>query len=319
MARSRPENSTNVRIRSVAYAEWATLRLSAAVAPRWATERAVDRFLATRRRHPSAPAAAFRRTGVGRLHDLDGTRIVSRSWGDEDAPVVLLLHGWNGSATDFRHLVPALVAAGRRVVAVEAPGHGESDGDSASALHLARALAVVAADLGPAEAVVAHSLGGAAAAWAVAEGLRTERLVLVAPAALPGRYVERAALALGDRFGPRLLRALEDRVGAPVRELDLERSLARVDRPVWIVHDTTDRETPVAPVLPLVEGRADRRLLLTDLLGHRRVLADPTVARAVAALVRGEAVAPCPHGRVPGTCAACGLQDHLFDRDRRAA
>ncbi|MCB9688577.1 MAG: alpha/beta fold hydrolase [Alphaproteobacteria bacterium] len=293
------------------------LKAAAVVAPAWTTDRAVERFLATRRRRASPAAAAFRLTGEGRLHDVDGTRIVSRSWG-EGRPV-LLLHGWNGSATDFRHLVPAITAAGFRAVALDAPGHGESDGDEASAVHLARALEVVGAHTGPAAAVVAHSLGGAAASLAVSRGLSTDRLVLLAPAALPGRYVERAAASLGASFGPRLVRALEARVGTPVRELDLERSLAAVDAPVWIVHDTSDRETPLAPVRPLVADHEGRHLLLTDLLGHRRVLADPFVVRTVASLVAGERVAPCAHGRVRGACASCGLSHLMYDRDRRAA
>lgn len=314
MSQTRPKNRTNVRIHDRAFL--VALRAAALVAPAWTTDRAVERFMATRRHRASPAAAAFRRTGDGRLHDVDGTRVVSRSWG-EGRPV-LLLHGWNGSATDFRHLVPAITAAGFRAVAIDAPGHGESDGDEASAVHLARALEVVAATTGPAAAVVAHSLGGAAAAMAVARGVRTDRLVLLAPAALPGRYVERAAAALGD-LGPRLVRALETRVGTPVRHLDLEHSLERIHTPVSIVHDTSDRETPLAPVRPLVAGHAGRELLLTDLLGHRRLLADPSVVRAVAALVAGDAVAPCAHGRVRGACASCGLSHHLYDRDRRAA
>jgi pimeloyl-ACP methyl ester carboxylesterase len=43
-----------------------------------------------------------------------------------DGPAVLLLHGWPDSADLWRHQVPALVAAGHRVVAPDLRGFGDS-------------------------------------------------------------------------------------------------------------------------------------------------------------------------------------------------
>ena len=46
------------------------------------------------------------------------------SWGN--GPTVLLVHGWNGRATQLGGFVEPLVARGYRVVAFDAFGHGES-------------------------------------------------------------------------------------------------------------------------------------------------------------------------------------------------
>ncbi len=308
-------NSTNVRkVEEGAFL--LGLKVGAAVAPAWTADRAIDRFLRTSRRPPSEAAASFRASGEVTTAEVEGRRVVARSWGV--GRPVLLLHGWNGGVTDFRHVVPGLVAAGYRAVAIDAPGHGESEGDEANAVLLGRSLAAVAAGLGPVRAVVAHSLGGASAAWAVAEGLvSTERLVLLAPAAEPGWYVERAAGALGTAFATRLVRTLEARVGVPVADLRLASSAPRIEAPVLVVHDAEDRETPLKPVLAAVAGVPGVRLLRTNGLGHRKILADAAVVGAVVEAVAGEGPEACGHEHLPGACARCGLEGELFHRDDR--
>lgn len=57
----------------------------------------------------------------------DGARVWYASWG-RGAPVVLL-HGGLGHAGNWGYQVPALVRAGRRVVAVDTRGHGRSTWD----------------------------------------------------------------------------------------------------------------------------------------------------------------------------------------------
>lgn len=71
---------------------------------------------------PSLPAAT-----VGRHTELDGARIWYASWGPESAsPPVLLLHGGFANSSYFGKLIPALVARGYRVIAMDSPGHGRS-------------------------------------------------------------------------------------------------------------------------------------------------------------------------------------------------
>jgi pimeloyl-ACP methyl ester carboxylesterase len=57
---------------------------------------------------------------------VDGVNIFFREAGPEDAPVVLLLHGFPTSSHMFRNLIPAL-ADRYRVIAPDYPGYGQSD------------------------------------------------------------------------------------------------------------------------------------------------------------------------------------------------
>ena len=59
-------------------------------------------------------------TSVGKLHLLDG-----RSTGE--LPPILIFHGVNSRATNYRLVLPLLLAASRRVIAPDLPAHGLSD------------------------------------------------------------------------------------------------------------------------------------------------------------------------------------------------
>src|SRR5688500_17738225 len=107
------------------------------------------------------PARGRFLSGEGvRLHHVD-TGIP----GTERAAVVLI-HGNPGSVHDFEPLIPAL-AASRRVIAVDRPGHGYSerpDIASASPSAQARVIRVALAELGVQRPIlVGHSWGGSVA------------------------------------------------------------------------------------------------------------------------------------------------------------
>jgi pimeloyl-ACP methyl ester carboxylesterase len=67
---------------------------------------------------------------VGRFASFDGREIAYLDTGPADAPLALLLHGFASEHRETwldRGVVGALVDAGRRVVAWDARGHGQSD------------------------------------------------------------------------------------------------------------------------------------------------------------------------------------------------
>ena len=55
--------------------------------------------------------------------DADGVRVFYREAGPENAPVVLLLHGFPTSSFQYRDLIPRL-ADRYRVIAPDLPGYG---------------------------------------------------------------------------------------------------------------------------------------------------------------------------------------------------
>ena len=116
-------------------------------------------------------------------------------------PVALLVHGWGGHAGQMLALAEALGSQGMRPVIVEMPAHGRSPGAQSTLPQFTRAIEYVTARLRQqghtVRALVAHSLGAAAASYVSSRGLGLERLVLIAPAASPPEYTRLFAQVFG--------------------------------------------------------------------------------------------------------------------------
>jgi len=119
-----------------------------------------------------------------------GYQFVARQWGDPGARPLLLVHGVTSSGDTWWRIGPALAAAGRRVVAPDLPGHGETGGwrgrhrfreTAEDLVAFARAAGIERPDL----QVIGHSWGGLVSAALPAAGLRPARLVLMDPPAWP--------------------------------------------------------------------------------------------------------------------------------------
>jgi pimeloyl-ACP methyl ester carboxylesterase len=109
------------------------------------------------------------------LHYLD--------WGPIDAPPVVLLHGITGHARVWDHLAERLLP-GRRVLALDQRGHGDSDpapDDDYRVGAMADDVAAFAGSLRlPRFALVGHSMGGRIAIkYAADHAARLERLVII--------------------------------------------------------------------------------------------------------------------------------------------
>ncbi|MDE3129232.1 MAG: alpha/beta fold hydrolase, partial [Gemmatimonadota bacterium] len=127
------------------------------------------------------------------LHD--GLRLRLLSAGPETGRPVLLLHGWGASAYSYRWQIPALAAAGHRVIAAELPGHGLSDKPEALDAYTRPAMTAALAELLDVldlrDALVAGvSMGGGIAlGLAVTHHPRVGRVALVNPVGLaPVRF-----------------------------------------------------------------------------------------------------------------------------------
>ena len=68
--------------------------------------------------------------------------------------------------------------------------------------------------------------------------------------------------------------------------LSTEAMLAGQSLPGLIVHDRGDRDVPVAHAERLQHSWPDARLMLTEGLGHRRILRDPEVIAAAVDFLR---------------------------------
>jgi pimeloyl-ACP methyl ester carboxylesterase len=260
----------------------------------------------------------------GRRFDVvaRGERVAAWSFGS--GPLIYLVHGWAGLGGQLAEFAAPLLESGFRVVTFDAPGHGRSGGRRSSIVHFAAALRAVVAREGAPHAVIAHSLGAAATARALAQGLTAERVVFLGPTGGPRDWAERFRVQLGLSVATmnRLRRRSERWLAASWDEFDVTWLAQGQTAPLLVLHDRGDAEVPWSDGAAIAQAWPGARLVTTEGLGHRRILRDEGVVRQVADFVRAGVPTPdaCEHGIVTrAACATCALEQHLFQRVERTA
>lgn len=230
--------------------------------------------------------------------------IITETWGE--GPVVYLLHGWGGNRRSWDPFVAPLTQAGFTVVALDAPGHGDSGGGAYGPGRtllpdMITALCSVARSRGAARGVVAHSMGVLAAAVACLDGLRASRLLLIAPMPDPrsaiGVFAD--AAGVGDRIRACIPRVLERQMRIPLSHFDAVNRAAERETlpPALVIHDGNDKRVPFRLGAQLATAWPHARLHPTRGLGHNRILRDGEVIAATVEFLAsspGSQGPPCP-------------------------
>jgi len=146
------------------------------------------------------------------------------------------------------------------------------------------------------QGVVAHSLGGAAAALAIARGLKAQRVVLIGTSLDVGAHARRFARWHGmpERVREAMQAAIEERFGVRWSQLDVAKLAPRLAAPALVIHDWDDRAVPWSQGAELARHWPGAQLMTTSQLGHRRILEDEAVTRAAVDFIAGRAALPNP-------------------------
>ena len=279
----------------------ALLRTTGALSPALGGRLALRVFFRTSPRMAvrASEAATHESARQERLR-VNGKPVVAYRWGAEQAPTVLLLHGWGGRAAQFSPLVRELVAEGLAVVAFDAPAHGASGWRRTDIRDWLEAIRRLEPRRGFV-AVIGHSFGGLAALTAVRAGLRTGAVAVVASAASPATFRRVFADGVGldaatrKRFDARFRARLGVDAEAETRRYDAVADPLPESVRLLVVHDGRDRTMPDADALRLHAAHGDRSTLLrTEGLGHARILGDDRVLDALVALATGAAAREDP-------------------------
>jgi pimeloyl-ACP methyl ester carboxylesterase len=210
-------------------------------------------------------------------------------WGEAGRPLVGLLHGWEGHGAQLGAFAAPLVTAGFRVLAFDAPGHGDSPGDECSAPLLGRLLVAMQAETGEFFAFVAHSMGCAAAAMAAVRGAPVRGMVFLAPPVSQLDRVERMCrrMEIGAETAVFFRAAVVRRTGLEFAEADMFPVAAQAPCPLLALHDPADDSTDYAATERFVAGWRGARLVPCPGRGHYRLLSTPEVVRQGAAFIAG--------------------------------
>lgn len=219
-----------------------------------------------------------------------GKELVLWRWGEAErrnAPPVLLIHGWAGRGSQMSDFAPALLEAGFQPYCLDAPAHGDSPWGPISMADYAHVLIALEDWLGQSfYGLVGHSMGGTTAVLAAHMGLDCRMIVTIGSPMTPHGFLRHAQKLLG--LSPALMQALQARAtartGIDWSEIDLGELSLKIDNlRLLVLHDEEDRAVPVEQARAIAAAAPQQtELVITQKLGHRRILRDAAVHHIVA-------------------------------------
>lgn len=284
-----------------------SVRAAGAVSPRWGSAVVLPLFAHIEKPRAvhaeDAPTMSRARRRVVRIPGIErrGVDVQTYEWGAGDRTIVLA-HGWNGRASQFSRMVRELIAEGYRVVAFDAPAHGETPGRHSYLVDWVDVFGALQQRHGAFDAIVGHSFGGLASLVGVAGGVDAARVVTIAAPAdaelllrqfqVMFAYSDAVSASLRERFARKYFPGDPD----PFAWLSSVRRPLPAGTPLLVVHDDGDRVVPFAEAGRIVAAHPGAQLLVTSGLGHNRVLGADVVLDAVLDFLAEPGANPWPDG-----------------------
>ena len=198
-------------------------------------------------------------------------RVQTYRWNPDGDRPILLLHGWESNTARWEALVERLLPTGRRIVAFDGPAHGASSGNNFTAIDYATCIHHLLQQH-PAEAAVAHSMGGVALTYYLAHhaGARMDRMALLGvPSDLEYMMsVFQEILAFDTRSRASLEAAIIRRFDRHPQTFSVRRFCESIEVPTLVIHDRNDELAPLADSEAYARILPGAELLVTEGLGH---------------------------------------------------
>lgn len=205
-------------------------------------------------------------------------KVVVYNYGKSDKKI-LLVHGWSGSGTQLSKIADQLLEHGYSTVSFDAPAHGRSPGKRTIMPHFIETIHQLERTHGPFEAAIGHSLGGMSLLRATRYGLKIKKLVIIGTANSVTAITKNFAknLQLSQKVAQLLKAYFDSRFGENLDNYSGSVSAKEVHIPTYVIHDKNDVDVHYSSAHEIIENLEQGKLLLTEKLGHRKILGNKEV------------------------------------------
>lgn len=192
---------------------------------------------------------------------------------------ILLVHGWSGRGTQLFKIADELLKAGYSTISFDAPAHGKSPGKDTIMVDFIATILEMEKQFGPFEAAIGHSLGGMSVLNAIKKGLKVNHAVVIGSGDIVEDIMDDfvAKLELKPAVSTLLRLYFEKKYGEKMNSYSAFLAAKETAIPILVIHDNHDPEVPVKAGIHIHKYLKNGELLLTDGLGHRKILGNPKV------------------------------------------
>jgi alpha-beta hydrolase superfamily lysophospholipase len=189
---------------------------------------------------------------------------------------VLIAHGYASYAYKFEHYIAPLLKMGYRVLAFDAPAHGQSEGKHIHVVVYQEAIQKIMEQAGPVHHFIGHSLGALTLSM-IAENIdqaASRKFVLIAPATKTTTTFANffKMMHLNEATKNAFIQYVRSRTSHTVDYFAADRALTNYQGPVLWVHDQKDMVCPYEDIIYFKEkAPSNIKFLITNGLGHNKV------------------------------------------------
>jgi pimeloyl-ACP methyl ester carboxylesterase len=196
---------------------------------------------------------------------------------------VLLVHGWSGRGTQLVKIADALLEQGFMVYSFDAPAHGKSKGNFSIMPEFIASILEMEQKYGPFEYAIGHSLGGMSILNAIKQNLVVKKAVTIGSGDVIQDIIDDFVkkLQLKSEYGLYLKQYFETKFGGKMDDYSAYKAAQMVQIPVLVIHDQNDEDVSVNSAYHIDKHLAHSELLITEGLGHRKILGDPSVINTI--------------------------------------
>jgi len=204
-------------------------------------------------------------------------------WGIEGNPKIILVHGWSGRATQFFKLIESLVEKKFHVFSIEAPAHGNSPKKRTNLFEFVDAIEVTVSKFGHFKYAIGHSLGGTAIFNAMKVNLKAEKVVTIGSPDNIRNVISDFCDKIGasEKVGDRIETYIETRYSMKSSDASTDDLASKINPEGLIIHDLGDQDISVENAKSLAKKWPNATLVVTEGLGHRKILMDKKVIDSI--------------------------------------
>jgi len=196
---------------------------------------------------------------------------------------VLLVHGWSGRGTQLVKIADELLANGFSTISFDAPAHGKSGTKTTLMPEFIASILEIEKQFGPFKFAIGHSLGGMSILNAIKQGLKVKKAVIIGSGDVIQDILDDFVLKmeLKPEIANLMKTHFEKKHGVQMESFSASLAAKSVTIPVLVMHDENDDDINVKAAHNIYDNLSNGEIVITEKLGHRKILGDKNVIEKI--------------------------------------